>query len=196
MTRFGWLVVFLFVLIVALVTAFYMLGRRAAAPLPTITATSSPVVDPSAYAIYSSGTYGFTFFYPADARLSDSFTAASTTLPWRENAIATGTLIVTIGTHEGDARIGMSTAKKEVSACTSLGVAEKPGQSLVIGSTTWTAFVFDHIGTDNPSRTVSYRTLHDAACYALETTEPLQVLATSTLSAPDAIIRSFTFAHS
>ena len=49
----------------------------------------TPVVDPESLAIYSNGTYGFTFFYPATARVVE----ATSSQPWRANAGAPGAAI-------------------------------------------------------------------------------------------------------
>jgi len=195
MTRFGWLVAFLVVVVAAVIAAFIIIGRHAVEQRPATVATSTPVTNPSAYSIYTSGTYGFTFFYPSSARLIDTLGTSTDPMEWRENAVATGTLVAEIRTSTGDARIGVSTAKKELAACTQKGSAETQLQSLMIGSTTWNVFSFDHIGTENETRVMSYRTLHDKQCFALETVEPLKVAASSSPPAPDAIIQSFTFAN-
>ena len=195
MTRFGWLIAFLLIVILAIVGTFVFLGHRAMQDRPTVTATSTPVTDPSALSIYTNGTYGFTFFYPADARLTDTFGTTTDPMQWRENAVATGTLIADVQTDGGEARIGASTAKKELAACSTAGAAEQQQASLIIASTTWNVFSFDRVGTDAEERIMSYRAKHDGSCFALETVEPLAQAASTTLPAPDLIIRSFSFAN-
>jgi len=195
MTRFGWLIAFLFIVILAIVGTFIFLGHKALQQHATVTATSTPVTDPSSLSIYTNGTYGFSFFYPADARLIDAFASTTNPSDWRENAVATGTAIVTVQTKDGEARVGMSTAKKELVACAQPSAAEQQLSSLIIGSTTWNVFAFDRLGTDNSAHVMSYRAKHGGSCFALETVEPIGQAASTTLPAPDLIIRSFSFAN-
>lgn len=199
MTRLGWLVAGTLVLICACIAALFVWHQHATKPVAVLQteATSTPAVDPSELAIYTSGVYGFSFFYPANGTVSDSFTATTTSnLPWRQGATGAGTSIVRISTSAGEVRVGVSSAAAEVGACLKAGPAEKALGTRTVGSTTWNHFSFQKIGTDNEQSVDSYRAVHASQCFALETLMPLASGATSSpsFSLADAV-ESFTFAH-
>ncbi len=197
MTRFGWMVATAIALICAcIVGVFVWTHKTSPAPVAGVATSTTPVIDPSALAIYSSGEYGFTFFYPAGATLEDAFTGTSSSnLPWRAQAVASGTLVVQVAAPEGKMRVGISSAQKETAVCTQPGPAEKPLSSVSIASTTWSKFSFDKLGTDDEEHVTSYRTLHDHACYALETFEPFTATASTTAFGLVQVVNSFTFAN-
>ncbi|MES2225210.1 MAG: hypothetical protein V4480_00175 [Patescibacteria group bacterium] len=195
MTRFGWLVGLGIVLCIAIIAAvtFYVHAQHAAS-VPVSVEAAPAVVDPSSLAIYTSGTYGFSFFYPASATLTDVFASSGpSSIAWRENTTATGTLLARVETMSGEARVGESTASKGISECTKPSPAEHALGTAVMGSTTWSTFSFDRLGTDDPTRVKSYRAVHDGTCIALETFEPLSAASTSA-AGPETVVKSFTFA--
>ena len=202
MTRFGWITTSATMLLVgAIILIVLVLTNHQAAPVPVSTIASStlPLIDPSTLSIYTSGTYGFSFFYPATATVTDQFSNSTSSsnsgLLWRENPIAIGTLISRIAVGGGEARVGTSASAKEVTSCLKPGPAEQTLGDTSIGSTTWKAFSFDKLGTDAEQHVLSYRTLHDHACFALETFESSTDVSTTTQSALNGIVQSFTFAH-
>ncbi|MDB5244952.1 MAG: hypothetical protein JWN90_57 [Parcubacteria group bacterium] len=198
MTRFGWIITTCIILFSAgvLLLLVVVTSHRIAPATVTSTENSVPLTDLSSLAIYSSGTYGFSFFYPAMATVTDQFSSSTNTgLLWRENPLATGTLITRIAIDGGEVRIGMSQAVKELTACAKTGPAEKAVADIHMGSTTWKAFSFDKLGTDVEQHVMSYRTLHDKACYALEAFAPRVGVSTTTQSGLDAVVQSFTFAQ-
>ncbi|MDB5190382.1 MAG: hypothetical protein JWN49_708 [Parcubacteria group bacterium] len=198
MTRFGWIITTCIILFSAgvLLLLVVVTSHRTSPATVTSTENSVPLTDLSSLAIYSSGTYGFSFFYPATATVTDQFSSSTNTgRAWRENPLATGTLITRIAVDGGEVRIGMSQAIKELTACTKTGPAEKAVADINMGSTTWKAFSFDKLGTDVEQHVMSYRTLHDKACFALEAFAPRVGVSTTTQSGLDAVIQSFTFAQ-
>ena len=150
----------------------------------------TPVTDPTAISIYTSGTYGFSFFYPAAAVLDD-LTGAE---PWRTGA-ESGALTLRLADGAREARVGISVDPSVVASCEDAGAPERALEPLTTGGTTWSIFVSDQLGTDNQRRVTSYRTVHSDACYAIETFEPLT--AEGEPQAPGAdlglIVRSFSF---
>ncbi len=205
MTRFGWLVLGILALIVLAIGggagAWYHLHQARAVPAST-EATSTPISDPTGLSIYTSGEYGFSFFYPAGSSIADSYTDAGVgSDDWRQGATGDGTLIVRVAAPSGDVRIGMSSSTREVAACAKGGPAEQALGSLTVGSTTWSRFSFQKLGTENEQQVTSYRTVYKSACFALETFAPLHEQAAAPQASSSAafglsdIARSFTFAE-
>lgn len=194
MTRFGWIVTSMTVGILVCVVALLMwlYGTRAPEESSVILQESARTLDPTSLAIYTSGTYGFSFFYPATAYLSDEFG----TIPasdWREHAGDEGVLIVEVATEDGEIRLGMSTMEEEVAGCTSPSGTEQVGGKAQMGSTTWSVFTSSLLGTDAERDIRSYRTVRNDACYALEAyLAPGASLEES--RGPALILESFTFA--
>ena len=163
--------------------------------LPT-NATTTQAVNPTTLSIYTSGEYGFSFFYPSDAKVVDAY--SSTTLagiPWRIGATGSGTPMVRILNDNEEVRVGKSTDQRELKVCTQAGPAETLAAPVTVGSTTWQQTTFQKLGTDNEQRVTSYRTLHDRTCYAVELLEPLQGNASSTGYTLNDTITSFNFAQ-
>jgi hypothetical protein len=196
MTRFGWQVVLGAVVVLAIVISAveWMQSREQAEPFEQAK-DSAPVADPSQLSIYTSGEYGFSFFYPSAATIMDAYTASSTLGgPWRMHAVATGTPIVQVTNGTEEMHVGLSTDAKELAACLKPSPGEESRGTFAVGSSTWQEFMFEKLGTDKEASVTSYRILHDKACYAVEVYTPLNG------SAPDAqysvqdMITSFTFA--
>lgn len=184
--------------VVAVVCGFFIWRHiQSGAPIEANEqATTTPTVNPATLSIYTSGEYGFSFFYPSDTKLTDAY--STTTLSgvlWRIGATGTGTPIVRIQQGNEEVRVGVSTAAKEVHSCTSVGPAETGNGTLVVGSTTWHQFTFQKVGTDNEQKVTSYRTVQNSSCYALELFQPLSGAASSTGYTLGDTITSFSFAE-
>lgn len=197
MTRLGWLVALAICLVLALISGFLILHHlRTEAPVPSLDqATTTPALNPSTLSIYTSGEYGFSFFYPSQAALSDAYTTTALSgVLWRVGGTASGTPIVRIQQGTEEVRVGVSTNTKEVSSCVKAGAAETAKGAFTVGSTTWQAFGFQKVGTDNERRVTSYRIVHNASCYAFELFQPLSGIASSTGYTVEDTITSFSFA--
>ncbi|MDB4992063.1 MAG: hypothetical protein JWL75_308 [Parcubacteria group bacterium] len=198
MTRFGLAVFGGILVVIALIAGILFLHHARtlqAVPAAVMESTSTPAENPSALSIYTNGEYGFSFFYPADGVVTDTF-STSTQNAWRTHALAKGVLVVRIATDQGQLSFGESSSTREKSACLSAGPSEIMTTPVTVGSTTWKQFTFDKIGTDNEQHVTSYRTLRDATCFAFELSEPTSVTTTaSTTYAIKDSITSFTFAH-
>jgi hypothetical protein len=189
MTRFGWLVLGV-VIIVLLITAGVVVFIRSqpVVPSPIALATTTPP-DISTQSIYTNGEAGFSIMYPSADVVSDSFS------PWRAGAVATGTPLLVVTDPQGIIRIGESKDAKELKACGKMSPSETTGADIRIGSTTFKAFVHDDLGTDNQRRVTSYRTTHGGQCVAMESIQPL-VNGTADMSTSlTSIISSFSFAR-
>jgi hypothetical protein len=200
MTRFGWIITTAIIVVSAAVLFIILLWTSKhpqASPVTSATSTNAvPLTDHSTLSIYTSGTFGFSFFYPASATITDQFSPnRSSQSFWRENPLATGTLIARVIVDGGEVRVGTSQAVKEVSACSKTGPAERAQADMTVGSTTWKTFSFDKLGTDVEQHVTSYRTVHSGSCFALEAFEPRVGVSTTTQAALNSIIQSFTFAQ-
>ena len=136
-------------------------------------------------AIYVNGDYGFMLQYPESATVSETF-APGYHLPalWRVSAVpdSVGTPIVSFTTYSTKSetsypryfdaliRIGASADTQEVARC--LSVVANQGEieltDIVIGGTTWKAFSFENAGMQQYVRGISYRTVREGACFAIE----------------------------
>lgn len=163
---------------------WYLVDTRNEAFGPPIVATSTPQIE-EGLAIYSNGPYGFTVFYPQDAEVSYSFDSSyHLGTSWRANALpnADGVPIVSIApfrTQSEDSypryfdavvRIGASIDPAEIERCevASVEQGETVLPDAVIGTTTWKAFSFESTGMMQYAKGVSYRTIHEGRCIALE----------------------------
>lgn len=174
------------IIISGIVLAWFMFKEQAAAPAPvTDVATTTSSNDLSGRSIYTNGEYGFAVQYPGTARLEETF-SPQYHLPatWRANALpdSEGTPIAAIiaYTTESDhsypryyvaqVRIGASTDASEVRGC--LNATPNQGETelsdVEINGTTWKAFEFQNAGMQQYVKGVSYRTIHEGACIALE----------------------------
>jgi hypothetical protein len=206
MTRFGWAVLLILVLGgVGIGTAAYLYHNRTptSSTSTTSAATSSPQAprDLSGLSLYTSGEFGFSFAYPAQAQVEDAYTRASTSqpVPWRVHAQGAGVPIVRVSVPGSEVRIGVSTSTPELASCARTALSESEEAPLVNASTTWRRFDSEKIGTDDEWRVQSYRTILDSRCYAVELFSPLSAAASpasneSATSSLSEIITSFTFA--
>lgn len=164
--------------------SWYLVDTRNEAFGPPIVATSTPQIE-EGLAIYSNGPYGFTIFYPQDAEVSYTFDSSyHLGTNWRANALpdAEGAPIVSIIPFRTESensypryfnamvRIGASIDPAEIERCevASLEQGETALPDAVIGSTTWKAFAFESAGMMQYANGVSYRTIHEGRCIALE----------------------------
>ena len=191
---------------------------------------NAPVVTPPdltpGLSIYTNGTYGFSVFYPDDALISYEFDSSYHlgTL-WRANALPAGegVPIVAIVPYQvtndtaypryfnAMVRIGASTNPDEVARCEE--VAEEQGETklpdVTIQGHTWSAFSFQSAGMMQYAEGVSYRTIFEDSCIAMEkvrtgssyredAASPNDI-SDETLAAEyaalDAIVSSFSFAR-
>lgn len=153
------------------------------ATIPSAGTVSSTTPDLTGRSIYTNGEYGFSVAYPETARLEEAFAPdyhlAAT---WRASALATGTPVIAIigystmsdhsypRNYTAQVRIGASNDPKEVASCLkpTSSQNETPLPDVVIGGATWKAFSFENAGMMQYVRGVSYRTLHEGNCIALE----------------------------
>ena len=214
------------VILIALVIWFGISAHHA----PTsATATSTSVVATTTppltgLAIYTNGQYGFSIFYPQRDTTETTFDSQYH-LPatWRVNALptATGTPILAIVDYkipnqttypryfETEVRIGASNDPQEIAACEKVGNGEMAIADKVIGGVTWKAFSLQDDAMMQYLNGISYRTMHDGYCFALEEIETgssYRDESTSTSDISDAtlaqkfqdlssIVQSFSFAR-
>jgi len=136
-------------------------------------------------AIYTNGTYGFAIRYPEMAKVDYTFEPTyHLGQYWRATASADskGTPLVSFATFETTSensypryyytmvRIGVSTDKKELDLCTKLG--KNAGETALpdesIGGATWKVFSFENAGMMQYAKGVSYRTVYEGTCFAME----------------------------
>lgn len=182
------LVILAFILVlfgIAGSVAWYLVQSRQAAiaPLSTTATTTNTVAVGDA--IYTNGTFGFIVQYPESANVENNFSSYYHLAPtWRANPLpnATGTPIVSFSTYSTKSedsypryfdalvRVGASSDKKEIAQCLKVtpDQGETPLPDVVMGGVTWKAFAFQNAGMQQYVRGVSYRTMHEGSCIALE----------------------------
>ncbi len=169
--------------------AYYLIhtGREARTPQQVgNTPTTTP--DLTGQAIFTDGEYGFYIRYPEAYATAETF-ASYYHLPaaWRSNAApdGTGTPIVAIVGYrtqsdhsypryfDAEIRIGASSDPKEVARCETAATdqAEQPLPDMNLGGTAFKAFSFQSAGMMQYLKGVSYRTLHNGTCFAIEQLE-------------------------
>jgi hypothetical protein len=166
-------------------SAWYLVHSRQAAigqPAPVATSTQDSF---SGDAIYTNGTYGFAVRYPEMAKVDYTFEPTyHLGQYWRATAQAdsVGTPLVSFATFETKSensypryyyamvRIGVSTDKKELDLCTKLGknAGETQLPDETIGGATWKVFSFESAGMMQYAKGVSYRTVYEGTCFAME----------------------------
>ncbi len=184
MTRFGLILLLaLLVLIGGGVATYLVLTSKQAVVAPESTAGAAPIAVGDA--IYTNGTFGFVVQYPESATVDNDFTSYYH-LPsyWRANALpnATGTPVVSFTVYSTKSensfpryfaaliRVGVSSDKQEIAQCLkptpNQGETALPDVSL--NGTVWKAFSFESAGMQQYVRGVSYRSIHEGRCIALE----------------------------
>jgi hypothetical protein len=154
--------------------------KQQSVPLPTRTASTTPLTGLS---IYTNGTYGFSIFFPgADVATTTFDVQYHLPATWRVNALpdATGTPIFEIigykisnatsypRYYEAEVRVGASSDPKEVATCEKSGNGEVQAPDLKINGIVWKAFTLEDDAMMQYLSGMSYRTIHDGQCYALE----------------------------
>lgn len=163
--------------------AWYLVDSRndAFGPVPEVV-----LPEPNeGLAIYTNGPYGFTLFYPEAAEVSYEFDPTyHLGTAWRAGALSDvpGDPLVSIIPYAVSSedsypryfnamvRVGASADPKEVERC------EKPGANegetalpdKTINGRVWKAFSFESAGMMQYARGISYRTVHEDVCIALE----------------------------
>lgn len=160
------------VIALALVGAVYA-SYRTRTHTPVVMEATPREVDPTSLGIYSNGEYGFSLFYPATAILSESAALKEDSIPWRTNGGNEGVPVLQIALTHSIARIGIQVGNTEKEDCLKASQAEKELPQIKVGSTTWSVFTFNRLGTEQEVKVTSYRTMHKADCVAFETFEPL-----------------------
>jgi len=164
--------------------AWYLVDTRNEAFGPPPVATSTPTVE-EGLAIYTNGPYGFSIFYPQEAEVEYTFNPRyHLGSLWRANALpdAEGTPIVSIIPYQVSSedsypryfnaivRVGASMDPKELARCEV--AADDQGETALpdvrIGERTWKAFAFQSAGMMQYVSGISYRTVHEGRCIALE----------------------------
>ena len=177
-----------FVVLLALIAggaAWYLVSsHKQAVGVPSEQATTT-AQNFNGQAIYTNGPQGFVIRYPETAEVEDTFsTFYHLGSSWRANALTngTGTPVVAIVTYDTKSdhsypryystmvRIGVSEDKKEVAACLTAtkDQGETPLPDVTFGGVTWKAFAFQNAGMMQYVKGVSYRTVHEGKCVALE----------------------------
>ncbi|MBU2220632.1 hypothetical protein KKD81_01695 [Patescibacteria group bacterium] len=145
---------------------------------------TSPALSDSK-AIYTNGIYGFTVLYPEASTVNYEFSSAYLLQPtWRANADSkdNGKAVVEIVPYSTESdhsyprnyavlvRIGASDQKDAVDSC--LTATKDRGETALsdstINGTTFKVFSFQNAGMMKYVEGVSYRTLHEGQCIALE----------------------------
>lgn len=180
MTRFGWLIFAGALLVVALVTAILFFVPKETPPIVAPVQMSENLEGQS---IYVSGEYGFSVRYPSSAKIEEPFSASYLVNDsWRANASDAGTPLIAIIPYEIKSensyprsyatlvRIGASTDESAVDNCEK--VTADSGETVLtdktINGTTWKAFSFGDAAMQKYVKGVSYRTVHEGACFAIE----------------------------
>jgi len=163
---------------------WYLVDTRNEAFGPPPVATSTPQVE-EGLAIYTNGPYGFSIFYPQESIVEYAFDATYHlgTL-WRANALPDTdsspiVAIIPYRTQSTDSypryfnamvRIGASMDPKELARCevAALDAGETVLPDAIIGGRTWKAFAFEGAGMMQYVRGISYRTMYEGRCVALE----------------------------
>lgn len=191
----------------------------------SVSVTPPPDLTPG-LSIYTNGTYGFSLFYPDDALISYEFDPSyHLGSLWRAHALPTGegVPVVAIVPYQvandtaypryfnAMVRIGASADTDEVARCEE--AAEEQGETrlpdVTIQGHTWSAFSFQSAGMMQYAEGISYRTVFEDSCIAMEKVRTGssyredraspndisdETLATE-YAALDAIVSSFSFAR-
>ncbi len=150
------------------------------------TLEASTTASLTGLSIYTNGQYGFIVVYPGTDIVEKTFdTAYHLPGTWSVDALpnASGTPIVAFVGYqtsssttypeyfEAEVRIGASSDPKEVSICEKPHNTETENSDVRINGTAWKAFSFENSNAAQYVKGISYRTVHDAECIALEQVE-------------------------
>ncbi len=185
MNRLTFLIFTLIIVVIGGAAAWYLVDTRNDAFGTTgPTASTTPTVTDE-LSIYTNGTYGFSIFYPEEAEVSYTFDATyHLGSMWRANALpeSVGTPLVAIIPYSVESensypryfnamvRIGASNDPAELARCEV--IADEQGETALpdveIGGRTWKAFSFQSAGMMQYASGVSYRTVFEGKCIAME----------------------------
>lgn len=181
----GWALLGIIVALVAIAAAaVYLVPQEPAAPEDT-ESDAADGGDLEGQNLYASGEYGFTLQYPAEAQLEESFSPEYHLAPtWRANAgpDEEGTPVLAAIAYETESdvsypryyramvRIGVSKESGAVAQCekADTDVGEEALGATLINGTKWQTFSFQDAGMMQYVKGVSYRTLHEGTCFAME----------------------------
>lgn len=182
MTRLGWITFLILVVLIVGGSIFFFLRSE---QTESTGVAETVEQDLTGQSIYVSGEYGFTVRYPDSAVIEESFSPSYHLASfWRAGAPAnaTGTPLLAIIPFETESensypryfsalvRIGVSDDSGEVGRCEKATIDQ--GETILpeveLNGTTWKAFAFENAGMMQYVRGVSYRTLHEGKCYAVE----------------------------
>ncbi|MEK7511009.1 MAG: hypothetical protein AAB582_02140 [Patescibacteria group bacterium] len=204
------------VLLISGIALAWLIAQTPAPAAPVVEPVATTTPDLVGQSIYTNGEYGFAMVYPASAAVEDLPRA------WRANAPleSKGTPIVTITTYTvpdeqvvtralTSVSIGASTDPVDMSTCERItpdrGETQRADETF--GGATWKVFAYQEADMQLSVQGVSYRTLRDGTCYALETyrllkgykEEGINVDEVTRIDAEyaklDEIVKSFSFAR-
>lgn len=213
-------------LVTGLILAWFVLKTPAVQPPADVVGTATTTPDLTGRAIYTNGEYGFIVSYPETAQLEETF-APTYHLgdTWRVNVgpESVGDPIIAIIAYSTQSdhsypryyhaivRIGASKDAKEVAACERITPdrGETALPDVTFGGATWKAFSFGSAGMQQYARGVSYRTVHEDTCFAVEkiaagssyqddpdsVEDVSDTVLTERYEGLDQIVESFTFAR-
>lgn len=199
------------------VATYLVLSQRTVQPLST-------GEDLRGQALFTDGEYGFSMHYPEEM-LTDYTFASFYHLPasWRVNTLPEGTgtpVIAVVGYRirsensypryfDAEVRVGTSVDPKEVERCDqpALEQGEVVLPDTVIHGTTFKTFSFESAGMMQYVKGVSYRTVHNGACFAIEqlqtgssyrddpksSSDVADEVLQAKFKALDAVVKTFTF---
>lgn len=177
-----YLLVALLLLIGGSVAGFLVLSKQSVIPENSSDTAGTNVTG---QALFSDGEYGFSIRYPQRYATDYTFsTFYHLPAEWRANALpeATGTPILAIipyriqsehsypRYYDAEVRIGASKDPKEVARCLVVATeqAEQQLPDVMLNGTAFKAFAFQSAGMMQYAKGVSYRTVHNGACIAVE----------------------------
>lgn len=156
-------------------------GFREKEPEPA-PASAQPAIELSeGLSIYTNGEHGFLIAYPEGAEVAEAFDVRRLNPNWRIGAKDAGMPLLQITTYRIEGgngyprdyqtlmRIGKSERQEDVRACTSSGNGETAAGSREIAGEEWAAFSYSDAAMMQFVEAKSYRTVHDGACWAIET---------------------------
>lgn len=171
----------LLIVIGAGVSVYLIMSKRSVAPPQQ----QNPSGTLEGQAIFTDGEHGFSIQYPDTYKTDYTFTTFYH-LPayWRSDADpdATGTPVIAIigyrtqsdnsypRYYTAEVRIGVSRDPKELARCENAATdhGETAQPDVTIGGATFKVFAFQSAAAMQYLRGVSYRTIHNGTCYAIE----------------------------
>ncbi len=183
MTRATFLIVAVLAIALSLGIAFSLfVSHKRAISYDSVASSSPNLIGMS---LFSDGEFGFTVQYPQEFLTDYTFaTYYHLSANWRANALAegTGTPIISITSfrtksdhaypryYDAEVRIGASHDPKELARCLVPATEQNEHQvaDVRLGGTSFKAFSFESAGMMQYLRGVSYRTVHDGSCIAIE----------------------------